>query len=99
MSTTEQLAPVVRLGANTADTGGRDAQRPSLIALVVAVALACSPLAFGYYSFTAWAPLGLGAVVLLVMLAFGPRARLSGFGRIAGGGLGLLLVLSFASIL
>ncbi len=67
--------------------------------LLVAATLACSPLAFGYYSFTTWAPLGLGAVVLLVMLAFGPPARLTGYGRTAAAGLGLLLALSFASIL
>ena len=99
MSTTEQLAPVTQLEPRAARSGQRTGQAPRLIVLAVAVALACSPLAFGYYSFTAWAPLGLGAVVLLVMLAFGPRARLSGYGRTAAIGLGLLLALSFGSIL
>ena len=55
-----------------AAAGQRAGERPNLIVLLVAAALACSPLAFGYYSFTAWAPLGIGAVVLLVVLAFGP---------------------------
>ncbi len=73
MSTTEQLAPVTQLEPRAARSGQRTGQAPRLIVLAVAAALACSPLAFGYYSFTAWAPLGLGAVVLLVMLAFGPR--------------------------
>src|SRR5579863_8318202 len=100
MSTTEQLAPVTPLGPRVPRPSGRRlGERPSLILLMVAATLACSPLAFGYYSFTAWAPLGIGAVALLVMLAFGPAPRLTGFGRTAAAGLGLLLVLSFASIL
>jgi hypothetical protein len=99
MSTAEQLAPVTRLGRGAARSGQRAGQPLNLIVLLVAAALACSPLAFGYYSFTSWAPLGIGAVVVLVMLAFGPPARLTGYGRTAATGLGLLLVLSFASIL
>ena len=97
---TEQLAPVVELGTRAAGTPRRRRGRgPNLVALVVAAALACSPLAFGYYDFTSWAPLGVGAVVLLVMLAFGPAPVLTRYGRAAALGLGLLLVLSFASIL
>ncbi len=99
MSTTEQLAPVTRLDPRAARTGQRTGRAPNLIAVLVAAALACSPLAFGYYSFTSWAPLGIGAVVLLVMLAFGPRTRLTGYGRTAALGLGVLTALSFASIL
>ncbi len=77
MSTTEQLAPVTELEPRAGRSGRPTGQAPNLIVLLVAAALACSPLAFGYYSFTTWAPLGLGAVVLLVMLAFGPPARLT----------------------
>ena len=100
MNTTEQIAPVIQLPSHAAR--GRVPQRPkrpNLIVMAVAAALAFSPLAFGYYSFTSWAPLGVGAVVLLVVLAFGPAPRTTGFGRAAAAGLGLLVVLSFASIL
>jgi hypothetical protein len=97
---TGQLAPVVELGARGAEARRRRRERgPNLIVLLVAAALACSPLAFGYYDFTSWAPLGVGAVVLLVMLAFGPAPVFTPHGRTAAIGLGLLLVLSFASIL
>jgi O-Antigen ligase len=100
MSTTEQLVPVSQLGPRAARPAGQRAgERPNLVLLLVAATLACSPLAFGYYGFTAWAPLGIGAVVLLVMLAFGPAPRFTGYGRTAAAGLGLLLALSFASIL
>lgn len=100
MNTTEQIAPVIQLPprAVRSRTPQRP-NRPNLIALAVAAALAFSPLAFGYYSFTSWAPLGMGAVVLLVVLAFGQAPRTTGFGHTAAAGLGLLLVLSFASIL
>jgi O-Antigen ligase/Tetratricopeptide repeat len=94
---TEQIAPVIELPKRAPVR--RRWPRPNLIVIVVAAALACSPLAFGYYDFTSWAPLGIGAVVLLVMLAFGPTPRLGRYGRGAALGLGLLLVLSFASIL
>src|ERR1700691_1763835 len=97
---TEQIAPVLELPARAPSAPRRrTGPRPNLIVLLVAAALACSPLAFGYYDFTSWAPLGVGAVVLLVMLAFGPVPRLGRYGRGAALGLGLLLVLSFASIL
>jgi hypothetical protein len=94
---TEQIAPVIELPQRAPNR--RRWPRPNLIVVVVAAALACSPLAFGYYDFSSWAPLGIGAVVLLVMLAFGPTPRLGRYGRGAALGLGLLLVLSFASIL
>ncbi|HEX3616033.1 MAG TPA: O-antigen ligase family protein [Solirubrobacteraceae bacterium] len=97
---TEQIAPLVALQSRSPSPARRrPGPRPNLIALLVAITLACSPLAFGYYNFSAWAPLGVGAVVLLVMLAFGPAATLGRYGRGAAFGLGLLLVLSFASIL
>jgi hypothetical protein len=98
--TVEQIAPVVELGSRTPHTSpGPSARRPNVIVLLVAATLACSPLAFGYYDFTSWAPLGVGAVILLVMLAFGPVPTLGRYGRCAALGLGLLLGLSFASIL
>ncbi|MDE3134151.1 MAG: O-antigen ligase family protein [Acidobacteriota bacterium] len=97
---TEQIAPVVELLSRAPSVPGRQrGHGPNVIVLLVAATLACSPLAFGYYDFTSWAPLGLGAVVLLVTLAFGPAARFSAHGRWAASGLGLLLLLSFASIL
>jgi tetratricopeptide (TPR) repeat protein len=97
---TEQIAPVVELLSRAPSVPGRQrGHGPNMIVLLVAATLACSPLAFGYYDFTSWAPLGVGAVALLVMLAFGPAASFSPHGRWAAIGLGLLLVLSFASIL
>jgi O-antigen ligase len=97
---TEQIAAVIELPPRAPSRPRRQpVRRPNLIVLLVAAALACSPLAFGYYGFTSWAPLGVGAVVLLVMLAFGPAPPLGRYGRYAALGLGLLLVLSFASIL
>ena len=78
---TEQIAPVIALQPRAAGPARRRrGRRPNLIVLVVAGALACSPLAFGYYDFTSWAPLGVGAVVLLVMLAFGPAPALGRYG-------------------
>ncbi len=77
----------------------RSRMRTDLLALAVALALAVSPLAFGYYSFTSWAPLGIAAVVLLVVLAFSPAPRLTSFGTVSAAGLLLLAGLSFASIL
>ncbi len=98
MSATEQTAPVVELKPrSTPVTRGPD--RMHWIVLLVAAVLACSPLAFGYYDFTSWAPLGIGAVVLVVVLAFGPPPRTTGFARVAMTGLGLLLLLSFTSLL
>jgi hypothetical protein len=97
---TEQIAPVIALQPRSPGPARlRPGRRPNLVALLVALALACSPLAFGYYDFSSWAPLGIGAVVLLVMLAFGPAPALGRYGRSAATGLGLLLVLSFASML
>ncbi len=77
----------------------RRPDRLNLIVLAVAAVLAFSPLAFGYYDFASWAPLGLGAVVLLVVLAFGLPMQTTGFGKAAAVGIGLLVLLSFASLL
>jgi tetratricopeptide (TPR) repeat protein len=99
--TVEQIVPVAGLGSRAAAgaSPGSGPRRPNVAVLLVAATLACSPLAFGYYDFTSWAPLGVGAVIVLVMLAFGPVPSLGRYGRCAALGLGLLLVLSFASIL
>lgn len=71
-----------------------------VLALILATGLACSPLDYGYYGLTAWAPLGLGAFVLLVVLLFlGPSNRLGRTASVALGGLALLALLSFGSIL
>ncbi len=100
MSATEQIRPVVDLRPESARAPvSRGPGRPNLIVMLVAAGLAFSPLAFGYYSFTSWAPLGIGAVLLLVVLAFGPPIRATGFGITAAAGLGLLVLLSFASLL
>jgi hypothetical protein len=100
MNATEPIAPVIQLKARVAQPRGpRRSGRPNLVVLIVAAVLAFSPLAFGYYDFTSWAPLGIGAVVLLVVLAFGPAPRMTAYGGCAAAGIGLLLMLSFASIL
>jgi hypothetical protein len=97
--TSARTAPVVPL--RSAD---RPSRRPAVdplaaAAALVAAVLAFSPLASGYYAFTAWAPLTLGAVVVLVLLALVARPRLTRTGTTAWFGLLLLLALSFASIL
>jgi tetratricopeptide (TPR) repeat protein len=68
-------------------------------AVLVALAVACSPLTSGYYSLTAWAPLTIGATVLLVVLALVIRPRLTRAGAVASLGLMLLAALSFGSLL
>lgn len=79
-------------------------RRPALdplmaAALLAAALLALSPLASGYYAFTAWAPLAIGSIVLLVVLALAVRPRLTRTGMVGAGCLLLLLALSFGSIL
>jgi hypothetical protein len=98
MSTVQRTAGITQLRPGQASPG-RAGARTDLIALAVSLALAVSPLAFGYYNFTSWAPLGIGAVVLLVVLAFTPPAQMTSFGRLSAAGLLLLTGLSFASIL
>ena len=62
MNTTAQTAPVIQLKTSMArPRAPQRSDRSNLIVLIVAAALAFSPLAFGYYSFTSWAPLGIGA--------------------------------------
>jgi O-Antigen ligase len=90
------IAPVIPLGARR--------QRPAPVgagwaAVLVAVALACSPLASGYYDFSVWGPLALGAMVLVVIVAWSARPALTRYGVAACVGLGLLLALSAASML
>jgi hypothetical protein len=71
----------------------------TLAAAIVATALAFSPLTSGYYAFTSWAPLAIGLIVLLVVLALVVRPRLTRTAVVASLGLLSLLALSFASIL
>jgi hypothetical protein len=99
MSTSERAAAVATPDLYIKGESRRRREWPNPAAVAVAVALACSPLAFGYYDLTAWAPLGLGAAVLLVMLAFGPRVPLGLPATMAAAGMAVLVVLSFASIL
>ena len=56
-------------------------------AMLVAAVLACSPLASGYFNFTSWAPLALGAVVILVVLGFAARPAFTRLGLTAAAGL------------
>jgi tetratricopeptide (TPR) repeat protein len=94
------LAPVIRLEPLAArQMGDSGRTRLEAVALLVAVAVALSPLWSGYYNFGAWAPLALGAVVLLVVVALAGRATLTRFGLTAGGALAVLLALSAASML
>jgi len=96
----DELAPVVDLEPRRRRAIPRGPRAPlSLAALLVAVVLAFSPLASGYYNFTSWAPLSLGAVVVLVVLAMAARPTFTRFGLTAATGLGLLLALSFGSML
>ena len=69
------------------------------IAVVVALVLAGSPLATGYFNFSLWGPLSLGAMVLLIVVAWTTRPELTRRGAYAAAGLLSLLGLSAASIL
>lgn len=85
------------------DGAARSSRRPVLdpltvAAVLLALTLAISPLLSGYYSFTAWAPLSIAIIVLLVLLTLVTRPALSRPGMMASAGLALLVVLSFASI-
>lgn len=78
----------------------RATQRAALAAgLIVAIVAAASPFDTGYYDFGAWAPLALGAIVILVGVLFAGRLRFSRGGALALGGLTLILVMSALSIL
>ncbi|MHB8689932.1 MAG: O-antigen ligase family protein [Solirubrobacteraceae bacterium] len=69
------------------------------VAVLVALAMAASPLAIGYFNFSVWGPLTLVAMVLLIVVAWSSRPVLSARALLACGGLGLLLALSAASML
>ena len=85
-----------RLGAGPSPLG-----LPALgwVAVLVATALAVSPLATGYFNFAVWAPLALAAMALLVAVLPNARITLTRHGQAACVGLGALLVLSAASML
>jgi hypothetical protein len=68
-------------------------------AILVAVVLAVSPLAYGYFNFDWWGAIALGAMVLLVVLAGVARPAFTRYGILAFAGLMLLLALSAASML
>jgi hypothetical protein len=68
-------------------------------AVITAIALAASPLASGYFNFSVWGPLALGALVVLVVVALTARTDVTRYGIAAAVGLGSLLVLSAASLL
>jgi len=67
--------------------------------VVIAVVLAASPVADGYFDFNRWGVIALGAMVLLVVLSGVARPAFTRYGVAASAGLGLLLALSAASIL
>lgn len=77
----------------------RPAAPLSALATVVALALAISPLWAGYYAEGIWAPLALGAVVLLMVVALAAQPAFTRLGLTAGGALLLLLLLSAISML
>ena len=68
-------------------------------AVAIAVVLAASPLADGYFDFNRWGVIALGAMVLLVVLAGVARPAFTRYGVAACAGLAMLLALSAASIL
>lgn len=68
-------------------------------AIGVAVMLAASSLADGYFDFNWWGALELAAMVLLVVLARIARPAFTRYGLAAAAGLAILLALSAASML
>lgn len=93
----EASATVIPLGVRPRS---RMPRPPALgwAAIAVAVVLAASPLADGYFDFSWWGALALGAMVLLVVLAGAARPAFTREGVAAFAGLGLLLALSAASM-
>ncbi len=69
------------------------------IAVGIAALFAASPLASGYFNFGAWGPISLGLLVILLVLIRIAPLSLTGPGRTAATGIGVLLILSAASIL
>jgi O-antigen ligase len=63
------------------------------------MAVALSPLWSGYYNFGLWAPLALGAILVLVVVALAARPTFTRVGLTASGALAVLLALSAASML
>jgi O-antigen ligase len=94
------VAAVIELG-DRRKTSGSSAPGPSMgwAAVLVAVVLAAAPLAVGYYNFSIWGPLALGAMVLLIVVSWSARQAITKRGLLAGAGIGTLLALSAASIL
>ena len=76
-------------------------QSPSLgwMAVLVTAIAAASPVASGYFSFSVWGPMALGAFVLLIVVAWTTDQTVTRRAMYAGGGLLALLALSAASIL
>jgi hypothetical protein len=93
-----QASNVIPLGVRSR---GRGPRSPALgwAAILVAVALAASPLAFGYFNFSVWGAIALGVIVLVVVLAGVARPAFTRYGVAAGAGLAVLLGLSAASML
>ena len=93
-----RLAPVISLPK------GRDSSRAAQLglgwaAILVAAALAASPLDSGFFDFSAWGPLALAVIVLIVVLTRVARPAVTPAGGAAVAGLAALLALSAASML
>jgi hypothetical protein len=94
----EVSSNVIPLDARSRGRGPRSAAL-GWVAILIAVVLAASPLAFGYFDFNVWGAIALGVMVLVVVLAGVARPTFTRHGVAAGAGLGILLVLSAASML
>ncbi len=92
------LAPVIPL-QHTDRPRPRSFATLDAAAILVAVVVALSPLWSGYYAFGAWAPITLGAVAVLVVVALRARPAFTTYGISSGGALAVLLALSAASML
>jgi O-antigen ligase len=93
-------AKVVELGGRVNQSGPSTSRTAfGWIAVVVAAVLALSPLAIGYFDFGLWGLLALGAMVLLIIVAWAARPELNRRLLVAGGAILLLLALSAASML
>ncbi len=94
------LATVVPIDLHRRDRSAAAERSPmGWSAIAIAIALAVSPLASGYFDFTVWGPLALGAMVLLVIVVRVSRPVFTRLGVLAAAGLGALVALSAASIL
>ena len=93
-------APAPAISPLTRADGSRPGQAwLGWAAILLAAALAFSPLDWGYFDLTAWAPLALAVAVLVVVLARFARPALTRAGVAAYAGLLALLALSAASML